>query len=595
MFTINDDLSIYATRGDTVFFTVTAEENGTPYYFEAGDVLRIKIYGKKDASNVVLEKCFPVTARTDRFTILLTEEDTKIGDVISKPTDYWYEIELNPFTNPQTIIGYDEDGAKVFRLFPEGKDSEEPEADPEDIPIVDDELDMTSNRPVQNQAISRAIVNLEAAYKVTKEEVKEKSDKTDASLIKFGAEIGVERERIDNLVSGATADGAEVVDIRVGADGVTYGSAGTSVRAQFNDIKNRLKNGNVITDVTLEATNGYYIQNARNNGGVFANASYSYSKPISVPAGFRVSFTAVGYLTYVGMISIANTDGTYSPVVDSVDSNENTYTYTAEDAVDLVFSWRTANGYKLTVSADMSMISAMAYTAASNAEKAITEADYVSLSLFSKFGVVGDSYASGEMYFNEKLNDIYNVSWGQILARKTGSSCMNFSSGGQTTRSWLTAKKGLPLLLATEAQDIYYLALGINDANSGGEDYLGTINDIKDDYTQNADTFFGNYGKIISNIQNHAPNAKIVMFTIVPNTEMKATYNEAVVKIAEYFGIPYIVQTDDGFFTSNLYTNGMVQSHPVAVVYSGMANAFERLLKKCVIDNFEYFKNAFMH
>ena len=27
-------------------------------------------------------------------------------------------------TQPQTIIGYDEDGAKVFRLFPEGADAE---------------------------------------------------------------------------------------------------------------------------------------------------------------------------------------------------------------------------------------------------------------------------------------------------------------------------------------------------------------------------------------------------------------------------------------------------------------------------------------
>lgn len=174
MFTINDDLSIYATRGDTVFFTVTADENGTPYYFEAGDVLRIKIFQKKNAENVVLEKCFPVTARTDRFTILLTEEDTKIGDVISKATDYWYEIELNPFTNPQTIIGYDEDGAKIFRLFPEGADAEVADPDPEDIPVVDDELDMTSTRPVQNQAIARAIVNLNNSCSVFMNEVSQK-------------------------------------------------------------------------------------------------------------------------------------------------------------------------------------------------------------------------------------------------------------------------------------------------------------------------------------------------------------------------------------------------------------------------------------
>lgn len=171
MFVINDDLSIYATRGDTVFFTVTAVENGVPYEFKAGDVLRMKIYGKKAAEDVVLEKSFPVTAATKQYTILLTGEDTKIGEVISRPVDYWYEIELNPFSNPQTIIGYDEDGAKIFRLMPEGADSEAPQPEPEEIPVIDAELDLTSQRPIQNQAVARAILNLESAIQAIESKV----------------------------------------------------------------------------------------------------------------------------------------------------------------------------------------------------------------------------------------------------------------------------------------------------------------------------------------------------------------------------------------------------------------------------------------
>ena len=167
MFTLNDDLSIYATRGDIVFFSVSADEDGKPYKFQAGDVLRIKVYGKKDAEDVVLQKDFPVTEITENVEIFLTEEDTKIGEVISKPKDYWYEVELNPYDNPQTIIGYDEDGAKVFRLFPEGDDIPEWSPEPEDIPVVDDELDMTSTRPVQNQAVARAVASLEAGYEAT--------------------------------------------------------------------------------------------------------------------------------------------------------------------------------------------------------------------------------------------------------------------------------------------------------------------------------------------------------------------------------------------------------------------------------------------
>lgn len=161
MFTLNDDKSIYMTRGDEVFFSVSAEDNGVPYKFKAGDVLRFKAYGKKDALNVVIQKDFPVLEETEVVTVYLTEADTKIGEVISKPKDYWYELELDPGDNPKTIIGYDEDGPKVLKLFPEGADTSTYVPDPEDIAVMDDELDMTSTRPVQNQAIARAVIRIE--------------------------------------------------------------------------------------------------------------------------------------------------------------------------------------------------------------------------------------------------------------------------------------------------------------------------------------------------------------------------------------------------------------------------------------------------
>jgi hypothetical protein len=230
MFVLNDDLSIYVTRGDIVFFGVTAEDNGVPYTFKAGDVLRIKVYGKKDADTIALQKDFPVTEDAETVEIFLDEEDTKIGGIISKPVDYWYEVELNPFNNPQTIIGYDEDGAKIFKLFPESADVEEYEPSEEDIPVVDTELDMISTRPVQNQAIARAIVQLKAAFDYTAKQ----SDTTASAL-------DVERARIDSLVAGDTADGAEVVDIRVGANGTTYASAGAAVRGQVNILSDNIK------------------------------------------------------------------------------------------------------------------------------------------------------------------------------------------------------------------------------------------------------------------------------------------------------------------------------------------------------------------
>ena len=105
MYKVNDDMSIYVTRGDIVLVDVTAEFEEKPYTFQPGDLLRIKVFKKKKCEEVVLEKDFPVTAVTQMVQIFLSGEDTKIGDTISKPVDYWYEVELNPLSEPQTIIG----------------------------------------------------------------------------------------------------------------------------------------------------------------------------------------------------------------------------------------------------------------------------------------------------------------------------------------------------------------------------------------------------------------------------------------------------------------------------------------------------------
>lgn len=302
MFVVNDDLSIYATRGDIVCLNVSAvdDRSGEPYEFQPGDIVRMKVFVKKDAESVVLQKDFPVVAKTYAVGVFLTEQDTKIGEVISKPTDYWYEIELNPYTNPQTIVGYDEDGAKIFKLFPEGRDlQDEEEIVPEDIPIVDTDLSLISSRPVENKAIARAVTllkndleaseaRLTAKIKANKSEVNERSEGIAESVAALSSEVAVERARVDNLIASPAADDAELIDIRVGADGKTYESAGTAVREQIKPIASQVKAKNLIDFKKL--IRGYIA-----NDGLLNNYSNAFVRSHEVTTDFILVDTTKDY------------------------------------------------------------------------------------------------------------------------------------------------------------------------------------------------------------------------------------------------------------------------------------------------------------
>ena len=120
-----ENKQIHLTRGDIANIGITVKnEDGTDYEFKAGDVVRFTIFKKKDCNCVLLNKNVEVMTTTTEVDINLTEEDTKLEGIISKPIEYWYEVVLNPETNPQTIIGYDLDGAKVLTLYPEASDKE---------------------------------------------------------------------------------------------------------------------------------------------------------------------------------------------------------------------------------------------------------------------------------------------------------------------------------------------------------------------------------------------------------------------------------------------------------------------------------------
>ena len=226
------------------------------------------------------------------------------------------------------------------------------------------------------------------------------------------------------------------------------------------------------------------------------------------------------------------------------------------------------------------------------------EDDFFALSMFEAVGVVGDSYASGVIYNSDStLADIagYSKSWPQMLARKFGTIWTNYSKGGLSTRTWLTnSEYGLAKLLSDDPQELYILALGINDTNIVG--YLGSITDITshESYEDYPDTFYGNYGKIIEQIKGHAPNAKLIISTMYqnrrPNTSGSyGSYNNAIIEIAAHYSIPCIRQYECDILNCDAYQK-MNYGHPTWIGTSVLAKAFETMICKALFENYSLFK-----
>lgn len=219
---------------------------------------------------------------------------------------------------------------------------------------------------------------------------------------------------------------------------------------------------------------------------------------------------------------------------------------------------------------------------------------------FNKFGVIGDSLASGESVGvsggQAQYVDNYNYSWGQFIAKKYGMTCINFSAGGLTTRSWLTGQLSR-LRNSDNKCNAYIIALGVNDYTLGSE-YIGTSSDINiNDFTQNADTFYGNYGKIIGNIKDIQPKAKIFLFTIpdqTPNpTRDYSALNTAIRTIATLFTNVYLIDLANdynNYYTTGFIYNNMRGGHYNAISYDYMAELLYKWISDYMISHYQDFK-----
>ena len=115
---------IQINRGDSTTLKINAKDSvGQSYTFKVGEKVKFVITERKNEDNVVFNK--EITVDTEGLTvdIPISPAEMKIGEIINKPVIYWYEISILTLNGEvQTIIGYDDEGAKEFIINPEAGD-----------------------------------------------------------------------------------------------------------------------------------------------------------------------------------------------------------------------------------------------------------------------------------------------------------------------------------------------------------------------------------------------------------------------------------------------------------------------------------------
>lgn len=229
--------------------------------------------------------------------------------------------------------------------------------------------------------------------------------------------------------------------------------------------------------------------------------------------------------------------------------------------------------------------------------------------IFRTVACIGDSLSSGE--FEGFINghpawyDCYEYSWGQYMARDTGTKVYNFSKGVMTAREYCeTFAKESGYWNKELAAQAYIIALGVNDIGerlNGELVTFGSVNDIDEkDWDKNKPSFAGYYAEIISRYKEIQPKAKFFFMTIPSGeqNEKREPYNvrhrELLYKLTERFDNCYVLDFKqyapvyDKKFKENFFLAG----HMNAAGYRLTALMVESYIDYIIRNNPEDFKQV---
>ena len=180
-------------------------------------------------------------------------------------------------------------------------------------------------------------------------------------------------------------------------------------------------------------------------------------------------------------------------------------------------------------------------------DRLVTDGGYCGI--MRTIACIGDSLSSGELESRDEngnlgWHDIFDISWGQFLARMAGLKAYNFSRGGMTAKEYINSfADAMGYWDKDLAAQGYIIALGVNDILNCHWP-VGSVDDIcLEDYTKNNTTFAGYYGQIIQRYKEIQPDAKffLVTFPKGEGTENGDEHRALLYSLAELFDNCYVI------------------------------------------------------
>ena len=218
------------------------------------------------------------------------------------------------------------------------------------------------------------------------------------------------------------------------------------------------------------------------------------------------------------------------------------------------------------------------------------------MQIFPKYTTIGDSLMGGYMKrggvtINTATAKEAGNNWVNYLALRIGRTFTNLAVGGSTTGDWRASH----LSNANIDTNCYIVGLGVNDHRQSIA--IGTVSDIATNFSDNANSFYGNYDYILRQLHEWMPTAHIFCFTI-PAVEggTSEDYNVAIRSVCALY--PSYVHCVDlardyaRLYNEPIVTGNYTGGHFNPVAYSYMSMAIEKAINDFIKKHDSLFATA---